>query len=173
MRGHLLVYRADPPVERLEADPAVGRLLTLLAARGAFAGGEHLAVVVDEGPPPDAAVPARFHLVGRWPGQVLATAAAPVQPALVAPDPTVRHPRPVGWERIELVGGNRARVTFMRGVVERLHSVEVTTGPAGAAVTVKVGTLADFGGGPVVAVGIVEQTEVELPFRVDGGPTSS
>ena len=169
MRRELLTFAVDPPVRHVEADPDVAGLVTLLVARrggtvvGVFpdAGGSELAVVVeldDHAPAVDVDLGPRLQLRDRR-VHAAAPATALPQPRIVEPDPTVVDPRPRPWQSIEVQPEGEALVTFMRGAVERLHSVEAT----GDRITVYVGTVPGGYDGPVLAVGIVERARVRLP----------
>lgn len=179
MRRELLTFSVDPPFEVPEADPDVGRLLTRLlrdggAVEAVFPGeaGDELAVVValdDEAPVPDAdAVLPRLRLRSRRVHpRAPRPVAVPAVPPLVEPDPTLVDPRPTRWHSVEIEPGGTAVVTYLRGIVHRLHSVEVSDSPGGVRISVLLGRDPSVPpGSPVLAVGIAERTRVRLPFAV-------
>lgn len=181
MRRELLTFAVDPPVGAVQADPDVARLVTLSVRAGGTVngvfvddGGTELAVVVelddDEPSPGPEALPPRLRLLSCR-VQEHAPRSTPVVPRLVEPDPTLVDARPVPWRSVEVEPDGTAVVTFMRGILERLHSVEVTASPGG---TVHIAVLLGRPPGPpptgpVPAVGIVERTRVRLPVRFAGG----
>lgn len=172
MRRELLTFSVHPPVAAVQADPEVSRLVTLLIGAGGTVdgifvdeAGTELALVVeldDDAPPPDTdALRPRLQLLSRRVHEQAPRPTPPV-PRLVEPDPTLVDPHPVPWQSLEIEPDGTALVSFTRGIVERLHSVEV----ADDRITVRLGRVPGAWAGPVPAVGIVERTRIRVPPRL-------
>lgn len=77
------------------------------------------------------------------------------------PDPSMRNPRPVAWEWIDVGRDDQTlRIEFVQGIVARLHHVEVSEGEDEVRITVFLGIDPNFDGGAVAAVGFTSWTTV-------------